>query len=188
MKSLFIDTHLYDIKILLFVDNKIEYEVNVTGQKYNSTFLMPSIKEVCDKFEFDEIVIVNGPGSFTGIRLGVTVAKTLAYTMNKPIKVLGAFDLFAFSCDNMKHTFGMSDGNGYFIGKYQNYTLTEDLFYLNKSDYNNYLLKNNVETDVIIDYKKVAQRFPNIETVNPHSVKPIYIKTIGVENDKINNK
>ena len=35
--------------------------------------------------DIDNYVILNGPGSFTGVRVGVTVSKTLAWTLSKKI-------------------------------------------------------------------------------------------------------
>lgn len=187
MNTLFIDTHLFDINIIVFKDQKIEYQVLIENKKNNSIYLMPSIKDACDKYEIDEIVIVNGPGSFTSVRLGVTVAKTLAYTMNKPIKVISAFDLMAFSVDEGKHCFAFSDGNGYYVAEYINKKIVDNPFYLNKADFVNYSSENNVKTNVTINYYKVAESFPKLEVENPHGIKPIYVKLIGVEYDKINN-
>ena len=87
MRTLYIDTHLNDLDIILFEDNNIVKEEHVINKHNNSTLLMPSIEKVIGNESFDEILVINGPGSFTGVRLGVTVAKTLAFTMNKKIKI-----------------------------------------------------------------------------------------------------
>ena len=115
MKTLYIDTHLFDIDIILFNDYKIVKREIIKDKKYNSTYLMPTIMKVCPDKDFDEIIVVNGPGSFTGVRLGITIAKTLAYTLNKVIKPISYFDLQNYSLDSTNHILSMNDGNGYFI-------------------------------------------------------------------------
>jgi tRNA threonylcarbamoyladenosine biosynthesis protein TsaB len=45
--------------------------------------------------ELDGVVISLGPGSFTGLRIGVTVAKSLAYALGKPIVGIGTLDAIA---------------------------------------------------------------------------------------------
>lgn len=188
MKTLFIDTHLWDIHIMLFEGTNVYKEEHVIGIKQNSTYLMPSIKKVLDGEDFDQILIVNGPGSFTGVRLGVTVAKTLAYTMEKPIKVLSYFDLMNYSSNDEHHYFGIDDANGYFIGEYDNHKQVSDFTYINNNDFDDYKNGKTVETDVAIDYKKVIDALKDVPETNCHAVKPIYIKLIGVENDSKNNK
>lgn len=184
MKTLFIDTHLFDLHIILFNNNEILREKHIMDKKNNSTLLMPSIKEVISDDTFDEIIVVNGPGSFTGVRLGVTIAKTLAYTLDVPIKTVTSLDLMAYS-NNKDGIYAFSDNNGYYIGKYENNS-HEEYFYLNNKEYENFANDNNVITDVKINYQNVLNSLKNINSINPHAVKPIYVKLIGVEYDKKN--
>ena len=67
----------------------------------HSVGAMPAVEEVMKKAgitpaDLDAIAVSEGPGSYTGVRIGVTVAKTLAWSLQKPlvgvssIKVLAA--------------------------------------------------------------------------------------------------
>lgn len=185
-KTLFIDTHLYDINVILFDGYNILREKHVIGQKHNSVFLLSSIKEVVQNDNYDEIVVVNGPGSFTGVRLGVTIAKTLSYCKNIPIKTISALDLMNYSAEKENDIYGIYDGNGFFIGEYVNRKLIKDYYYLTNNEYQQFINNKNVTTNVTIDYKKILNALELYEIQNPHTVNPIYIKLIGVENDKKN--
>jgi tRNA threonylcarbamoyladenosine biosynthesis protein TsaB len=63
----------------------------LTQLKLNhSVRLMPAIQQVMnevgmDPKELDRIAVSKGPGSYTGIRIGVSIAKTLAWTLNKEL-------------------------------------------------------------------------------------------------------
>ncbi|MDD5456683.1 MAG: tRNA (adenosine(37)-N6)-threonylcarbamoyltransferase complex dimerization subunit type 1 TsaB [Candidatus Margulisbacteria bacterium] len=46
--------------------------------------------------DVEEWVIVNGPGSYAGIRIGLSVIKTMAFVKNKPVKVVNTIELLAF--------------------------------------------------------------------------------------------
>lgn len=45
--------------------------------------------------DIEGVVVSLGPGSFTGLRIGVTVAKTLAYVLERPIAGVGTLDAMA---------------------------------------------------------------------------------------------
>lgn len=176
MNTLFIDTHLWDIRIVLFKDGKVVNKEEVINKKNNSEFIFPSIIKVIDGIKLDEIIVVNGPGSFTGVRLGVTIGKTLAYTLNIPIKMITSLECLAVSNDNKK--VAIFDNNGYYTANFDDSMhLIRDYEYISKADFNN-----DYELSSSLDYEKIynfVKENKNVE--NAHAVKPIYIKKIGVE-------
>jgi tRNA threonylcarbamoyladenosine biosynthesis protein TsaB len=71
-------------------------------QKDHASFLQPAIKKVCDTASLnlssiDAIAVVNGPGSYTGLRVGLASAKGIAYVLNKPLLLLNTLDILAFA-------------------------------------------------------------------------------------------
>lgn len=176
MKTLFLDTHYNDILVVLFNDGIVVDKCEVINKKNNSEFIFPSIVSVIDKVTLDEIMVVNGPGSFTGVRLGVTIAKTLAYTLNIPIKTVTSLECMAVSSKSLHVAF--SDSNGYYTGDFKaNYK--EPIYkYLSNTEINlnDYIINPKYDYELIYDYVK-----NNKISENPHGVKPIYIKKIGVE-------
>ena len=180
--NLLIDTHLNDVIILLEKDNKIIKEKKVYNENQNSRVIMPSIKKILKKNKPNSIIVVNGPGSFTGVRLGVTVAKTLAYTMKVPIRTVSYLECMAVSTDSNDKTVAFSDNNGYYIGIFsENNELYGDYEYLTNAEYKEFTDKYNVNDDVEIDYLKVINFALSKDPVNAHEVNPIYIKKLDVE-------
>ncbi|NMA50563.1 MAG: hypothetical protein GX951_01785 [Mollicutes bacterium] len=182
MKTLYIDTHLYDIHIVLLDGYNVKKEKHIINEKYNSKFLMPSFKEVCDNENIDQIIIINGPGSFTGVRLGVTVAKTFAYLKKIDIIPFTHFDVMKCLTKESDVNFGIDDKNGFFIAEYKKNILSKPIYYVNHSDIKKEI-KDTLVTNVSIDYKKIIDFAKEKKKVNPHQVNPVYIKKIGVGND-----
>ncbi len=184
MKTLYINTCFDNVIIKFFNKNKIIAEDTITGQHNNSQFIMPSIKKVLNDDKPESIIVVNGPGSFTGVRLGVTIAKTFAYVLNIPIRTITSLEEIAFSIDKEKQIFGINDKNGYYIGIFDvDNNLVGDYKYLSNIEYDKFNSEYKVITDVSIDYNKVLNNALKKEPQNAHSVKPIYIKLIEVEKD-----
>lgn len=100
MKALAIDTSNYPLGIALAEDDQIigEYITNI--KKNHSVRVMPAIETLlrdCDvkASELDKIIVAKGPGSYTGVRIGVTIAKTLAWTLNIPLTGVSSLELIA---------------------------------------------------------------------------------------------
>lgn len=181
--NLYIDTHLDDITILLFKDNKIIKEKIITGEKQNSKMIMPMIKKILGKKKPESIIICNGPGSFTGVRLGVTIAKTLAHTLEIPIRTISTLECLAVSLeDGFDKIVGFSDKNGYYIGIFdETLNLVGNYEYLSNSEFEEYSKIYKVYTEIKMDYLKIYNYVMKKETINPHEVNPVYIKKLDVE-------
>jgi tRNA threonylcarbamoyl adenosine modification protein YeaZ len=182
MYSLFVDTSLNSVVACLYKNGKLENKEEVSDQKYNSQFIMPTIKKVTEDIKLDEIIVAIGPGSFTGVRLGVTVAKTLAYTLNVPIYVITTLEMKAVSTDVEPKVVGIKENNDYYVGVFnKDNTPVGEIKYLNKSQFAEFSAKHPVIIDVEYNYNNIYKYAKTKESVNPHQVNPLYIKKISVE-------
>ena len=85
--SLFIDTHDDCLRIALYRNEEIVNKIIQANEQSHSTLTMPSIEKILKEENITvqnlkEIFVVNGPGSFTGVRIAVTIAKTFAFTLS----------------------------------------------------------------------------------------------------------
>ena len=86
MKILAFDTSNQTLTLGLLDDGQLVGELTTTNNKNHSTTLMPAISQLMEAVKWtpqdlDRIVVAQGPGSYTGLRIGVTTAKTLAATL-----------------------------------------------------------------------------------------------------------
>ena len=99
---LHINTAFETASVFLSVNERIISVLKNDSPKDHASFLEPAIKKVCDKAnlglgQIDAIAVVNGPGSYTGLRVGLSSAKALCYALDKPLILLNTLDVMAFS-------------------------------------------------------------------------------------------
>ena len=119
-------------------DGEIIGDFNVNQQKTHSESLVPMIENLLDLLgmtigDIDKFVIAKGPGSFTGLRIGMTIAKTLAQVGDKeliPVSTLLALANNS-SSDRLKVPMLDARGNRVYAAVYDsdfNEIIGEDLY------------------------------------------------------------
>jgi len=71
-------------------NDEIIDEIIMSDENYHSLYLISKIKEICTRYDINlnklEAITVNcGPGSFTGIRVAMSVAKVMAGELDLPL-------------------------------------------------------------------------------------------------------
>lgn len=95
-----IDTANSPLAVAIVKDGQI-LAAEVTNLKVNhSAGVMPAIDQIFKKVnmspkEIDAIAVSQGPGSYTGVRIGVTIAKTLSWTLQKPLVGVSSLQVLA---------------------------------------------------------------------------------------------
>ena len=69
-------------KVLLSYSEKLENNMTDKTLKYINKLFEESKRDISF---LTKVIVVNGPGSFTGIRIGLTIAKIIAFSLNIPI-------------------------------------------------------------------------------------------------------
>lgn len=208
MKILYIDTSSSYLYAGIVSDDKLLCEVKKEFGHSLSEEALPNIvklfaeKKLAAK-DIDKILVVNGPGSFTGIRIGITIAKVYAWSLNIPIATLSALEVMALSSSSeMVHVPIINARRGYvFVAIYdqankemlspRHIKLEELLQELQKQKDYTFITNDEFEEIENIekynpDIEKVVNHFKNIEPINPHGVNPNYLKLTEAEESKMN--
>ena len=98
MKVLAFDTSSKALSLAILEDKQVLAETTINIKKNHSITLMPAIDFLMASLDWtpkdlDRIVVAEGPGSYTGLRIAVATAKTLAHTLN--IELVGMSSLLA---------------------------------------------------------------------------------------------
>ena len=103
VRILAIDTSNQTLSIAVCENQKILGSYTATVKRNHSLTLMPAIDYLMSQLNLaptaiDRFVVAEGPGSYTGLRLGVTTAKTLAYTLKKELVGISSLQTLAANC------------------------------------------------------------------------------------------
>ena len=97
-----IDTALETASVSLAEDgNILHYAIN-ESQKDHAAWLQPAIKKLlnaagCKPGAINAIAVSNGPGSYTGLRVGLATAKGLCYALKVPMIAVSTLEVMALS-------------------------------------------------------------------------------------------
>lgn len=117
MNILAIDTSTMISTVTIANDNEILGDFNVNQQKTHSESLVPMIETLLELLgmefkDIDEFVISKGPGSFTGLRIGMTIAKTLAQVNDRKLVPISTLLALANNSSSDKLKVPMLDARG----------------------------------------------------------------------------
>ena len=208
MISLFLDTCSQIIRLGVLSDSKLIDYTEFTNDNKLSEKLLPAIKDMLDKNKYrvsdlNRIYISVGPGSFTGIRIGVTVAKVIAWSLNIDIIPISSLEVMASYDTDKKYICSFMDARRGFVfaGIYDNelntyiedkYVLFDQLLEEMKDIKDDTLFVSNDDNYIScvepkINVEKIVLKHINDKSVNPHNVNPIYLKLTEAE-EKLNDK
>jgi tRNA threonylcarbamoyl adenosine modification protein YeaZ len=191
--QLLIDTSAKYLAIGIAKDNKIvaktQYEAwqrqsELTIDEINKLFKSTNIKPK----EVTRVIVANGPGSYTGVRIGLTIAKIFATSLNIPLCLVSSLNMIA-GINGKKIALIDARSKRAYIGVYNNgvkviddtvMTLTEVEGLMEKyPDYElvgdtHLLNKEKQEIDLITNLLNLSSIIKDIE--NPHLAIPVYLK------------
>ena len=200
MISLLIDTCTNNVVIGLLKDKIVIDQRNDINDKTLSTNFIVWVKELLDRNnlepkDINTIFVAIGPGSFTGIRVGVTFAKVLAWSLNIKVIPFSSLELLA-STTNGDVIVPLIDARREYVfaGIYDKKlnSLMEDKYILltdlqeelKKFENVEYVSLDEFDFDIVkpnVDITKVVDKHFIDEDVNPHSLNPNYLKKTEAE-------
>ena len=207
MRYLYIDTSSSYLYTAIVENEKLLSEIKEEFGQSLSEVALPKIASMFEKTnleakDINKIIVVDGPGSFTGIRIGITIAKVYAWSLNIPITTITSLEAMALSSDEEKvHIPMINARRGYVytaiydkdyneLLKPQHMKLEDLLKELEKI--NEYEFISNDKFDGIENIKeynpnleKVVNYFKDKDSVNPHAVNPEYLKLTAAEESKL---
>lgn len=202
MKYLFIDTSTHDLTIAIATDNEVLGITSSSNTNEHSKYALSELEKVFTNAQLkpediDKIMVVNGPGSFTGVRIGVTIGKTYAWALNKdiiPVSSLKAmalgysgYDYYVSLLDARRNNVysAVYDKNYNEVLKEQHMSLPDLKMEIAKLNGNTIVVSDinidNISNPIKMDILNIVNKYKNEKPVNPHAFNPEYLKRVEAE-------
>ena len=194
MYQLLLDSSNIFLSVGLAKDGRVIDKISYEAWQRQSEMMVTEVDNILkrnnvDKSELDGVVVGIGPGSYTGVRIGVTIAKTIAYALHIKLYAKSSLSLLKHREIPTICVFNARSGRSYFAvyeGKKQieKDTVIENekvLEYINNHpDYlvngdTNQLGLESGEFDII---ENLAD-FDKNEEVDVFRLNPVYLKDLG---------
>ncbi|MGD9281552.1 MAG: tRNA (adenosine(37)-N6)-threonylcarbamoyltransferase complex dimerization subunit type 1 TsaB, partial [Desulfobacterales bacterium] len=103
MKILALDTATQSCSVAVTNDGFLSAELSIVKSQTHSKHLMELIHSVLEIAGFhpgdlDGLAVTIGPGSFTGLRIGISTVKGLAYALARPVVGISTLEALAWQC------------------------------------------------------------------------------------------
>ena len=193
MYQLLLDSSNKFLSVGLASDGKVVDKIFYEAWQRQSEMMVTEVDNILkrnnvDKSELDGVVVGVGPGSYTGVRIGVTIAKTIAYALKIKLYAKSSLSLLkhqefpticVFNARSGRSYFGVYKGHEViekdtvlendkvieYIGKHPDYLLHGDTYQLGLESENFDVIDN------LADFNKN-------EEVDPFRLKPVYLKDL----------
>ena len=98
MLSLILDSANKELGVAIAKDNEIIDEIKYDAWQKQSELMIPEIERIFKRNsispkDISEILVSQGPGSYTGVRIALTIAKVYAYALNLPIYAFSSLNI-----------------------------------------------------------------------------------------------
>lgn len=194
MYQLLLDSSNIFLSVGLSKDGKVVDKICYEAWQRQSEMMVTEVDNILKrnnvaKEEVDAVVVGMGPGSYTGVRIGVTIAKTIAYSLKIKIYAKSSLSLIKDAEKPTICVFNARSGRSYFAVYHGHKVIEKDTVLTNEEvleyvkahpDYviNGDTYQLGLESGKFDIIKNLAD-FDKSEEANPFALNPVYLKDLG---------
>ena len=192
MITILLDSSNTNLSVGIARDNLLLEYISYEAWQRQSEYMIPELDKLLSKYnvsrdEIKEVIVAKGPGSYTGVRIAITIAKTIATALDAKLYAVSSLRVQK-ACKNPSICLINARSGRSYIGVYEDDKVLLDDQIMKNEDVLNYI-KEHPNYSVCGDVKylglegvisKNIQEMLSLknvlEPVNPLSLKPVYMK------------
>ena len=192
MVTILLDSSNTNLSVGIARDNLLLECISYEAWQQQSEFMIPELNKLLDKYsvkidEIKDVIVAIGPGSYTGVRIAITIAKTIATVLNAKLYPVSSLrvqknrkspSICLINARSSRSYMGVYEGEKTiledqimkndevmkYIADHPDYSVCGDVKYLGLEC---------IETNNIAEMLDLKEY---LESVNPLSLKPVYMK------------
>ena len=192
MITILLDSSNTNLSVGIARDNLLLESVSYEAWQRQSEYMVPELNKLLEKYnvsknDIGEVIVAMGPGSYTGVRIAITIAKTIAVALDAKLYAVSSLrvlkdglkpSICVINARSGRSYFGVFEGNNIlvadrilkndevlaYINEHPSYSVCGDVKYLGLEG---------KQTDNIQEMLNLKEA---LSDVNPLSLKPVYMK------------
>lgn len=136
MYSLLLDSSNIYLNVGLSKDNELIDSISYEAWQKQSELMIPEIGNILkrnniDPKQINEILVTVGPGSYTGLRIALTIAKVYAYSLNLPLYIFSSLEVLEKKDEYSICLMNARSKRSYFAVYFNDSEIVHDTIYTN---------------------------------------------------------
>ena len=192
MITVLLDSSNTNLSVGIARDNLLLEAISYEAWQRQSEYMIPELDKLLKKYhvsrdEISEVMVAMGPGSYTGVRIAITIAKTMAVSLNAKLYAVSSLrvqkdgtlpSVCLINARSGRSYFGVYKGSETivadkimkndevlaYIAEHPSYSVCGDTKYLGLEG---------KQTNNILEMLNLKD---SLEPINPLSLKPVYMK------------
>ena len=192
MVTVLLDSSNTNLSVGVARDNLLLESISYEAWQRQSEYMIPDLNKLLDKYgiskdEIGEVIVAKGPGSYTGVRIAITIAKTIAVALNTKLYAVSSLRAQKNGTCPSICLINARSGRSY-IGAYEGSKILLEDQIMKNEDVMNYISEHpdysvcgdtkylGIEGVEPNNIKEMLDLKDSLESINPLSLKPVYMK------------
>lgn len=192
MITIILDSSNTNLSVGIARDNLLLEYISYEAWQRQSEYMIPELDKLLSKYnvsrdEIKEVMVAKGPGSYTGVRIAITIAKTIATALDAKLYAVSSLRVQK-ACKNPSICLINARSGRSYIGVYEDDKVLLDDQIMKNEDVLNYIKEHpnysvcgdvkylGLEGVISNNIQEMLSLKNVLEPVNPLSLKPFYMK------------
>ena len=192
MITVLLDSSNTNLSVGIAKDNLLLEYISYEAWQRQSEYMIVELNKLLEKHniqkeDIKEVIVAKGPGSYTGVRIAITIAKTIAVALDAKLYAVSSLRVQKDGTHPSICLINARSGRSY-VGVYEDQKILLDDCIMKNDEVINYIKDHpdysvcgetkylNIEGVMANNLQEMLNLKDSLESINPLSLKPVYMK------------